>query len=30
MNKVNTSITHITEANGNVFEDLGFDRIEAK
>jgi predicted XRE-type DNA-binding protein len=29
MNQVNTSITHITKANGNVFEDLGFEKIEA-
>ena len=29
MNKIDTSITHITPENGNVFEDLGFDSAEA-
>ncbi|VFN03133.1 MAG: transcriptional regulator, XRE family [Candidatus Kentron sp. G] len=30
MSQVDTSITHITEANANIFEDLGFDKIEAR
>ncbi len=29
MNTVDTTITHITPENGNVFEDLGFDHQEA-
>ena len=28
MSQVDTSVTHITKANGNIFEDLGFDKIE--
>lgn len=27
---VNTEITHITPAGGNIFVDLGFDPLEAK
>nr|VFJ47976.1 MAG: transcriptional regulator, XRE family [Candidatus Kentron sp. DK] len=30
MSRIDTSITHITEANANIFEDLGFDKIEAR
>ncbi len=30
MTKIDTSITHVTEANGNIFEDLGFDPREAE
>nr|VFJ54510.1 MAG: hypothetical protein BECKDK2373C_GA0170839_104330 [Candidatus Kentron sp. DK]VFJ67259.1 MAG: hypothetical protein BECKDK2373B_GA0170837_11887 [Candidatus Kentron sp. DK] len=30
MSQFDTSITHITEAGANVFEDLGFDKIEAE
>jgi len=30
MNKVDTSITHITPENGNIFKDLGFDSIQAE
>ncbi len=29
MNNIDTSITHITSENGNVFKDLGFERQEA-
>jgi predicted XRE-type DNA-binding protein len=29
MNSIDTSITHITSENGNVFEDLGFSSQEA-
>ena len=29
MNTIDTSISHITAENGNVFEDLGFSRQEA-
>jgi len=29
MNSIDTSITHITSENGNVFEDLGFNSQEA-
>jgi len=29
MNSINTSITHITSENGNIFEDLGFEPQEA-
>ncbi|MCK5898983.1 MAG: XRE family transcriptional regulator [Methylococcales bacterium] len=29
MNHLDTSISHITTENGNVFEDLGFKPIEA-
>ena len=29
MNSINTSITHITSKNGNIFEDLGFEPQEA-
>nr|VFJ72207.1 MAG: hypothetical protein BECKFW1821C_GA0114237_103241 [Candidatus Kentron sp. FW] len=28
MSPVDTSITHITEANANIFEDPDFDKIE--
>jgi len=30
MSQVNTSITHITRSNGNIFEDLGFEKVEAE
>ncbi len=30
MSQINTSITHITKASDNIFEDLGFDKIEAE
>ena len=30
MNKVDTTITHITPENGNIFKDLGFDSSEAE
>jgi len=29
MNSIDTSITHITSKDGNVFKDLGFDHQEA-
>ncbi|MCK5715843.1 MAG: XRE family transcriptional regulator [Thiomargarita sp.] len=29
MNNINTSITHITSENDNIFEDLGFSPLEA-
>ncbi len=29
MNDIDTSITHITPAGGNIFKDLGFDSTEA-
>ena len=29
MNSIDTSITHITSKNGNIFEDLGFEPQEA-
>ena len=29
MNDVDTKITHITQKNGNIFEDLGFEPQEA-
>jgi len=29
MNNIDTSISHITSENGNVFEDLGFKPVEA-
>ncbi len=29
MNNIDTSITHITSKNGNIFEDLGFEPQEA-
>ena len=29
MNNIDTSITHITPENGNIFEDLGFNHQEA-
>jgi predicted XRE-type DNA-binding protein len=29
MNDVDTTITHITEANGNIFNDLGFEPKDA-
>ncbi|NOQ47393.1 MAG: helix-turn-helix domain-containing protein [Desulfobulbaceae bacterium] len=29
MNSIDTSITHITPENGNIFEDLGFNSVEA-
>ncbi len=30
MNEVDTSIAHVTDANKNIFEDLGFDKREAE
>ena len=30
MSQIDTSITHITEANANIFEELGFDKAEAE
>ena len=30
MNEIDASITHVTEANSNIFEDLGFDQREAE
>ena len=30
MSQVDTTITHITEANSNIFEELGFDKVEAE
>ena len=30
MSQVDTKITHITEANANIFEELGFDKAEAE
>lgn len=30
MSQVDTTITHITEANVNIFEELGFDKVEAE
>ena len=30
MSQVNTSITHITEASANIFEELGFDKMDAE
>ena len=29
MKDIDTTITHITQTDGNIFEDLGFDTIEA-
>ena len=29
MNNIDTSITHVTPENGNIFEDLGFNPQEA-
>ena len=29
MNNIDISITHITPQNKNIFEDLGFDSVEA-
>ncbi len=29
MKDIDTTITHITQTNGNIFEDLGFDTREA-
>ncbi len=29
MNNIDTSVTHITSGNGNIFKDLGFNSIEA-
>jgi predicted XRE-type DNA-binding protein len=29
MNDIDTSITHVTPKNGNIFEDLGFEPKEA-
>jgi len=29
MNNVDTTISHITFENGNIFEDLGFNPVEA-
>ena len=30
MSPIDTSITHITETDANIFEDPGFDKIEAR
>ena len=30
MSKIDTAITHVTEPNANIFEELGFDKIEAE
>ena len=30
MSQIDTKITHITEANANIFEELGFDKAEAE
>jgi predicted XRE-type DNA-binding protein len=30
MSQVDTTITHITEADANIFEELGFDKLEAE
>jgi len=29
MTSIDTSITHITSENGNIFEDLGFSHLES-